>query len=100
MLTSGICVIAEPDLTLGLYHALAQLSQQVIWVLSDEELLLLANASLHMPTHILPAAFVPQNDILGHSHAAAFVTQGGTNSFHEVSQTPDVNDIRLCTSGN
>ncbi|KAK9804502.1 hypothetical protein WJX73_000449 [Symbiochloris irregularis] len=67
----------------GLYDALVNITQPVIWVISDKDQQVLKDAGLPKPRHHHYTAYAPQNDILGHPSVTTFVTQGGTNSCYE-----------------
>lgn len=58
---------------------------KVLWKLSDTDLVILKNSSLPVGSNIKVVKWAPQNDVLGHPNLKAFYTQGGANSFNEVS---------------
>ena len=58
---------------------------KALWKLSDSDLVAVGNASISAGSNVKIVKWVNQNDVLGHSSVKAFLTQGGTNSFNEVS---------------
>jgi len=57
---------------------------KALWKLSDTDRVML-NTSLPVSSNIKVVKWAPQNDVLGHPNVKAFFTQGGANSFNEVS---------------
>ena len=58
---------------------------KALWKLSDTDQIMLKNSSLPVNSNIKVVKWAPQNDVLGHPNVKAFFTQGGANSFNEVS---------------
>lgn len=58
---------------------------KALWKLSDTDRVMLNNSSLPVSSNIKVVKWAPQNDVLGHPNVKAFFTQGGANSFNEVS---------------
>ena len=59
---------------------------KALWKLSGSDLVMLENSSLPVCSNIKVVKWAPQNDVLGHPSVKAFFTQGGANSFNEVSK--------------
>ena len=59
---------------------------KALWKLSDSDQVALGNASISVGSNVKIVKWVNQNDVLGHPRVKAFFTQGGTNSFNEVTQ--------------
>ena len=78
------CAFADAELVLGLYHAIIESTHEVLWVIAQRDQQMLDAHGLKLPAHVHACTFAPQNDVLGHANTIAFVTQGGTNSVHEV----------------
>lgn len=60
---------------------------KALWKLSDTDLVMLNSSSLPVCSNTKVVKWAPQNDVLGHPSVKAFFTQGGANSFNEVSIT-------------
>ena len=58
---------------------------KALWKLSDTDLVMLGNSTLNLGSNVKTVKWAPQNDVLGHPSVKAFYTQGGANSFNEVS---------------
>lgn len=60
---------------------------KVIWKLAEQDLQVvgLSNLTLQVGGNVKIVSWAPQNDLLGHPNVRAFFTQGGMNSFNEVS---------------
>ncbi|DBB18919.1 TPA: UDP glucuronosyltransferase 5, polypeptide G1, variant 3 [Trebouxia sp. C0006] len=59
---------------------------KALWKLSDSDRVALGNSSISVGSNVKIVKWVNQNDVLGHPSVKAFFTQGGTNSFNEVSK--------------
>jgi hypothetical protein len=58
---------------------------KALWKLSDSDLVAVGNESISAASNVKIVKWVNQNDVLGHPSVKVFLTQGGTNSFNEVS---------------
>ena len=58
---------------------------KALWKLSESDLVAFGNGSLPVGSNVKIVQWAPQNDVLGHPSVKAFFTQGGANSFNEVS---------------
>ncbi len=85
-LPSGHVLHAEVAELRAIAQGLAAIAPtKALWKLSDTDRVMLNNSSLPVSSNIKAVKWAPQNDVLGHPNVKAFFTQGGANSFNEVS---------------
>ena len=84
---------AEPEEMREIAKGLSAIAPtRAIWKLSESDLVTLGGKeSPAVGANVRIVKWVNQNDVLGHPNVKAFFTQGGTNSFNEVSHLLNLN---------